>query len=117
MNSEKKHKQIEEISDSIEHIDILRKQSVNLLDKPEVHHRMSQLLQVLDDQLHVFNHLFPEPTPEQNSYLQNFFYHLKEMKDLTEGLHRDPHNVENQQKFTSAIDDLKQDLNRLEPHL
>ncbi len=113
MNSKDSDAKRAVISDTINHIDILQKQSINLLDKPETHHRMVQLLDALDEQIHAFNHQFPDPSPEVNRYLQDLFFHVKEMKGLVEKLASDPHGVEPQQKFASALDDLKRDLNRL----
>ena len=101
-----------EILDTLEHIDTLQRQSINRFDKPEIHRRVFQLLDILDAKLHDFNHGFENPTPKTNQILQNLLFNLEEMKKAMDHLKLNASEFNFQQAFIQAKDQIRKDINQ-----
>ncbi len=102
-----------EILETIEHLDILQKQSLNRFDTPEIYQRVFQLLEILEAKMQDLNHLFPEPSPDTNRLLQDLFFNVKKMRESTEDLKSTPQKLQFQDDFIGVIDRIKEDLNKL----
>ncbi len=102
-----------EIFDVLNQIEILQQQSINLFDKPEVYHRASQLLDLLEMKIDALTHHFEKLPPEENRSLQDLRFNCQKMKEAAEILKSEVREVKAQQDFMRAIDAIKEDLNRL----
>lgn len=102
-----------EMSETLEHLDILQMQSLNLFNKPEVHRRAQDLIDVLDDKAKKLAHLLSDPSPDEEQHLQNLIFNITRLNETIQDLKLWPLDLSYQQKFMHAKDQVRSGLDHL----
>lgn len=99
--------------DAFEHLEIIQMQSMNLFNKPQVSQRVLDLVKVLEGKSKDLSHLISNPTPDDERLLQELFFNLKKIKDVTGDLKINPLELKNQQAFMNAKDHIRKCLDQI----
>lgn len=102
-----------DIFDAFNHLDIVQMQSMHLFDRPQVAHRASDLVKILEDNAKSLNQLLHHPTPEQERLLQDLFFNLKKILEAIRDLKLRPHELKHQQAFIKAKDHIRKSIDQL----
>lgn len=102
-----------EILENLRHIEVVRDQSINRFDHPEVYERVLDLLDVIDGLWEELVPLFGSPTPEENHFLQDVFFNVKKLRKTSENLRFDPQKLSLQEDFNEAIDRIKEEMHNI----
>jgi len=97
-----------EILETIETIDHLQKDSINRFDRPELHARVLDLIQILGAQAQrVPQEFIPEPTADENRFIQDLYFQVKKMQETAEDLNFNAGDLTLQQTFVNALDQIR----------